>query len=85
MNAAVQKWLGGREGIAGLLILAAVIFVAFPLIFDIFRLNLVGKYLTYAFVAVGLVLCWGYGSPLTNPALDEQVSSVTCFSTCRQR
>ena len=27
---------------------------------DIFRLNLVGKYLTYAFVAVGLVLCWGY-------------------------
>src|SRR5882757_4832639 len=26
----------------------------------LFRLNLVGKYLTYAFVAVGLVLCWGH-------------------------
>ena len=24
-----------------------------------FRLNLVGKYLTYGFVALGLVLCWG--------------------------
>ena len=31
-----------------------------PLRLDIFRLNLVGKYLTYAFVAIGLVLCWGY-------------------------
>ena len=34
--------------------------VVLPLTLDIFRLNLVGKYLTYAFVAVGLVLCWGY-------------------------
>jgi urea transport system permease protein len=33
--------------------------VVLPLTLDIFRLNLVGKYLTYAFVAVGLVLCWG--------------------------
>ena len=65
MHAVVQKWLGGREGIVGLLILAAVIFIAFPLMFDIFRLNLVGKYLTYAFVAVGLVLCWGYGGILS--------------------
>ncbi len=32
---------------------------------DIFRLNLVGKYLTYAFVAIGLVLCWGYGGILS--------------------
>jgi ABC-type branched-subunit amino acid transport system permease subunit len=31
-----------------------------PVLLDSFRLNLVGKYLTYAFVAVGLVLCWGY-------------------------
>ena len=36
-----------------------------PLALDIFRLNLVGKYLTYAFVAVGLVLCWGYGGILS--------------------
>jgi urea transport system permease protein len=65
MNAAVQKWLGGREGIVGLLILASLIFVVMPLLFDAFRLNLVGKYLTYAFVAVGLVLCWGYGGILS--------------------
>jgi ABC-type branched-subunit amino acid transport system permease subunit len=32
---------------------------------DIFRLNLVGKYLTYAFVAVGLVMRWGYGGVLS--------------------
>ena len=65
MNVVLQKWLGGREGIVGLLILAALIFVAMPLLFDIFRLNLIGKYLTYAFVAVGLVLCWGYGGILS--------------------
>ena len=39
--------------------------VVLPLALDIFRLNLVGKYLTYAFVAVGLVLCWGYGGILS--------------------
>src|SRR5690606_15764614 len=46
-------------------ILAALIFVVFPLSMDIFRLNLVGKYLTYAFVALGLVLCWGCGGILS--------------------
>ena len=30
-----------------------------PLGLDAFRLNLMGKYLTYGFVALGLVLCWG--------------------------
>ncbi|MEQ8497594.1 MAG: urea ABC transporter permease subunit UrtC [Gammaproteobacteria bacterium] len=48
-----------------MLLLAAVIFLVMPLTLDIFRLNLVGKYLTYAFVAVGLVLCWGYGGILS--------------------
>ena len=47
------------------LIIALVILVVFPLAMDIFRLNLVGKYLTYAFVAIGLVLCWGYGGILS--------------------
>jgi urea transport system permease protein len=65
MNAVVSKWLGGREGIVGLAILAALVFVVMPLAMDAFRLNLVGKYLTYAFVAVGLVLCWGYGGILS--------------------
>jgi urea transport system permease protein len=46
-------------------ILAILLVVVLPLSMDIFRLNLVGKYLTYAFVAVGLVLCWGYGGILS--------------------
>ena len=33
--------------------------------FDAFRLSLLGKYLSYAFAAVGLVLCWGYGGILS--------------------
>ncbi|MGE0861404.1 MAG: urea ABC transporter permease subunit UrtC [Gammaproteobacteria bacterium] len=48
-----------------LLVMSAVILVALPMALDLFRLNLVGKYLTYAFVAVGLVLCWGYGGILS--------------------
>src|SRR5580692_4260495 len=44
----------------GFALVALLIVVVLPLLVDNFRLNLVGKYLTYAFVAVGLVLCWGY-------------------------
>src|ERR1700754_1942377 len=44
----------------GFALVAVLILVVLPLALDIFRLNLVGKYLTYAFVAIGLVLCWGY-------------------------
>src|ERR1700740_3699068 len=44
----------------GFALLALLILVVLPLALDSFRLNLVGKYLTYAFVAIGLVLCWGY-------------------------
>jgi urea transport system permease protein len=49
----------GRKDVFFILLLAVLILVVFPLIFDNFRLNLVGKYLTYAFVALGLVMCWG--------------------------
>lgn len=65
MNSAFQKVLGGREGTIGLLVLCALLFVIFPLMLNGFRLNMVGKYLSYAFVAVGLVLCWGYGGILS--------------------
>ncbi|ASU37094.1 urea ABC transporter permease subunit UrtC [Herbaspirillum sp. meg3] len=65
MNAAYEKILGGKSGLMGLLILGVLLLVIFPLGLDIFRLNLVGKYLSYAFVAVGLVLCWGYGGILS--------------------
>jgi urea transport system permease protein len=54
-----------RTEAIGVLIVALLIVVALPLMLDIFRLNLVGKYLTYAFVAIGLVLCWGQAGILS--------------------
>jgi ABC-type branched-subunit amino acid transport system permease subunit len=65
MNPTLDKFLGGKQGAIGLAVLATLILVVFPLALDAFRLNMVGKYLTYAFVAVGLVLCWGYGGILS--------------------
>lgn len=54
-----------RYQLASLLLLTVLLAVVFPLALDIFRLNLVGKYLTYAFVAIGLVMVWGYGGVLS--------------------
>jgi len=54
-----------RNRYSHMIILALLLAVVLPLSMDIFRLNLVGKYLTYAFVALGLVLCWGYGGILS--------------------
>jgi len=59
----LSKWFtGGGYSFVGL---AAVILVVLPLSLDLFRLNLVGKYLTYGFVAVGLVMLWGWGGILS--------------------
>lgn len=41
------------------LLTAVLLFVVFPLTLSSFRLGMIGKYLTYAFPALGLVLCWG--------------------------
>lgn len=56
---------GGKSGLTNLGLLALVLLVVLPLSLDIFRLNLVGKYLTYAFVALGLVLLWGKAGVLS--------------------
>ena len=58
-TASVKTFFLSRKDVICIAILAMVIMVVFPLMFDNFRLNLVGKYLTYAFVALGLVMCWG--------------------------
>jgi urea transport system permease protein len=65
MNALSEKLLGGKQGAVYLLILALLLFVVFPLWLDLFRLNLLGKYVTYAFVAVSLVFLWGNGGILS--------------------
>ncbi len=54
-----------RYQLASLLVLTVLLAVVLPLALPIFRLNLIGKYLTYAFVAIGLVMVWGYGGVLS--------------------
>ena len=63
MNA-LKHWVL-RYQLGSLLALVLLLAVVLPLTLDIFRLNLVGKYLTYAFVAIGLVMIWGYGGVLS--------------------
>jgi len=58
------RWLSARQA-GGVVTLALVILVVFPIALDIFRLNLIGKYLTYGFVAIGLVVLWGWGGVLS--------------------
>lgn len=65
MNIANVRLFLEKYSLWHFLLLAILLIVVLPLAMDIFRLNLVGKYLTYAFVALGLVLCWGYGGILS--------------------
>jgi len=65
MSVALNRMLGNKTDIIGLVIILVFLGIVLPLVLDIFRLNLVGKYLTYAFVAMSLVLCWGYGGILS--------------------
>jgi urea transport system permease protein len=58
------RFLNRTEAL-GILALFILLVVILPLSLDVFRLNLVAKYLTYAFVAIGLVLCWGFGGILS--------------------
>ena len=60
-----NKLTGKKNDTIAFLILAGILVICFPIIFDIFRLNLVGKYLSLSFAAIGLVLCWGYGGILS--------------------
>ncbi len=64
MNTALTKLFGGRQGLLGFVILAVILLIAIPAFLDTFRLNMVAKWLSYSFVAIGLVLCWGYGGIL---------------------
>jgi urea transport system permease protein len=63
MNLLTKKL--NKSDLIGVIVLALIILVLFPAVFGIFRLNLIGKYLTYAFVAVSLVLLWGNGGILS--------------------
>lgn len=54
-----QRLFANKEALVGFLILAALLLLVLPLFLSPFRLGLAGRYLCYAFVAVGLVMCWG--------------------------
>ena len=60
----IQTWIANQK-LGSLVLLAILLIVVLPLTLDIFRLNLVGKYLTYAFVALGLVMLWGHAGILS--------------------
>jgi urea transport system permease protein len=63
--AKITESSSAKRQLASFAILALLLLLVLPLGLDTFRLNLVGKYLTYAFVALGLVMCWGYGGILS--------------------
>jgi len=46
-------------------LLAILLLIILPAFAGTFRLGLLGKYLSFAFCAVGLVLAWGYGGILS--------------------
>jgi urea transport system permease protein len=60
----VQAWIA-QQKLGSLALLAILLLVVFPLVLEPFRLNMVGKYLTYAFVALGLVMLWGHAGILS--------------------
>ena len=61
---AIKSWLD-QQKLGSFVLLALVLLVVFPLGLDTFRLTMVGKYLTYAFVALGLVMLWGHAGILS--------------------
>jgi urea transport system permease protein len=61
----MKRLFQDRETNIGLAFLAVLLLVILPFSLDIFRLNLVGKYLTFGFVALGLVLLWGKAGVLS--------------------
>lgn len=65
MKTFYKRLFGGNDGMTNLVVMAVLLFLVLPLSLDTFRLNLVGKYLTFAFVALGLVLLWGKAGVLS--------------------
>ncbi|MGW4463595.1 urea ABC transporter permease subunit UrtC [Micromonospora sp. NPDC004704] len=62
--AAAGRWRGRVAGPV-LFLVVALLFLAAPNLLSPFRLDLLGKYLCFAIVAVGIALAWGRGGMLT--------------------
>ena len=57
MRVWLQRW--------GPQVLLLVILLIAPALLSDFRLNQLGKFLTYAIIAIGIDLIWGYGGMLS--------------------
>lgn len=57
--------LRNRSELAAYVALAVLLVIILPLWLDPYRLQLVSKYLALGFVAIGIVLMWGYGGILS--------------------
>ncbi|MEM9079505.1 MAG: urea ABC transporter permease subunit UrtC [Verrucomicrobiota bacterium] len=64
-NSTFRQLFGAGSSFWGLVILAILLFLVLPSLLSTFRLNLTGKYLTYGFCCLGLVLCWGHAGILS--------------------
>lgn len=60
-----ERLFKNKEGLITFIILAVILLIVLPMGLSTFRLNLAGKYLCYAFVALGLVMCWGHAGILS--------------------
>ncbi|GAC1608465.1 MAG: urea ABC transporter permease subunit UrtC [Ramlibacter sp.] len=54
-----------RSDFIAVALVLVLLVVVLPVALDPFRLNLISKYLAFAFVAIGIVLTWGYGGVLS--------------------
>jgi urea transport system permease protein len=61
----VRRWLVGWKSIGTTIAVMAVFLVILPALLDPFRLNLLGQFLCFALVALGLDLMWGYAGILS--------------------
>ncbi len=60
-----KRFFKSKEGLISFILLAVLLLIVLPLVLSTFRLNMTGKYLCYAYVAVGLVMCWGHAGILS--------------------
>ncbi len=65
MKTLYSHFFAEKARLTQLVLMAVLLLVILPMSLDIFRLNLVRKYLTYAFVALGLVWLWGKAGVLS--------------------
>ena len=54
-----------RFDAVSVIVVVLLLAVVLPAMLDTFRLNLISKYLAFSFVAIGIVLAWGYGGVLS--------------------